>query len=123
MENLSLESRQIIFKNVYVDILLSPIKGPYKSIGDIISFLYGYKLVNEYDTCTIGNGVVNGHKGKIADFVYDEEKQIPIFQFTENYQHLNLYQNIYLEMLNSEFGINYIKEIEDKYKSYNIRKK
>lgn len=71
----------------------------FKSIGNIAYWLQALGLV-QYDVVTIGwendLGEVHLHSERIATFIFDEIKRMPIFTFIEKYDRLTETQEIYI---------------------------
>ncbi|MDC7249488.1 MAG: hypothetical protein PQJ49_06205 [Sphaerochaetaceae bacterium] len=77
---------------------------PFKSLGQILSFIYVYCGFNVMESCSVGQNQVTLHSNRIATFEFDEEKQIPIFKF------LNTLHNASEAEENQEILINEILE-------------
>lgn len=73
----------------------------YKSVGNIIHWIYVYSMLSIAETVTIGDGVVNHHGVILATYVFDDELKMPVFEFSkdEKYDWVVDNQRIYLEGL------------------------
>jgi len=54
---------------------------PYKSLGQVLSYVYTFCGFDTMERCTIGENNVIMRGEVIATFVFDDEKQLPIFTF------------------------------------------
>jgi hypothetical protein len=72
---------------------------PFKSIGNIMHWIYVYAGLNVADSSTYGDGVVDFFGKRIATFIWDEELKMPIFDFKDGYEHASDQQKIYLSFV------------------------
>ena len=78
---------------------------PFKSLGQILAFIYVYGGYTLMESCTVGDGVVYRWSKPFATFVFDEEKEIPIFTFItqedrNSYRWVAESQKIFLDNFN-----------------------
>ena len=58
-------------------------KYPYKSLGEILHWLYVYCNLNIAEKAIVSKSTIMYCNVLFADFKYDEEKKMPIFQFVD----------------------------------------
>lgn len=73
-------------------------KYPFPSIGLVIHYLYVYGL-QQYDCTTISHENVYLYGKGVASYVWDNSLQMPIFEFSNDFDHLKDSQAIYLKGL------------------------
>jgi len=54
---------------------------PFKSLGQILAFIYVYGGYTLMESVTVGDNIVYKWNKPLLTFIFDEEKQIPIFTF------------------------------------------
>ncbi len=92
-----MEQEKIIYENTLLNLQISEYKSyPFKSLGNVIHWLKAYGIL-EYDRITIGNYQVDLFGKLVATFYFDENKEMPIFNFTEKWSWLDKKQKNYLE--------------------------
>ncbi len=98
----------IAFENILLRNYSSPRKNyPLNSIGNISHWLYVYNCI-QYDIVTIGNNEVHFHGKLMATFIINEERQMPVFNFTPEYAHLNKQQSAFIYGLDNNFDDPYV---------------
>ena len=94
-----MEQSEIHYRNTLTKILTGDYRNArYMTIGQIIHYLRSYGLI-QYDLCIIGKNSVELFGKEIATFVFDDDKQLPVFTFIkdEEYEHLEFKQEYYLK--------------------------
>lgn len=71
---------------------------PFKSVGNAMHWIYVYAGLHIADSSTYGNGTVDFYGKRVATFVWDDEKGMPIFNFMGEYEHAEEQQKIYLKI-------------------------
>lgn len=79
MEN---TQEQLELKNIQFRIKDGYLKNhPFKSLGNVLHWLYVYGNLKLAESATVGNGIVTYNGKNLASYVFDEQLQMPIFTF------------------------------------------
>ena len=81
-----MSQEEIKRRNVEVSYLTRYYKtSPFKSLGQVLSFINVYCGFDVMENCQVGGGDVLLHRKRIVTFNFDEEKKLPIFNFDSGY--------------------------------------
>jgi len=95
------EQEKIYFDNMQNRHACNWYKDLYKSFGSILHWMYVYDGLHIVEHILVGDGKVYypTEKNLIATYEFDDDKQMPIFNFIDNYNNLNDIQDIYLRLM------------------------
>jgi len=94
---------------------------PYKSLGNVIHWIYTYAKLDIAERIQVGNDVVELYGEKYADIKWDDKLQMPIFEFT-NHKNAHSFilenQRVYLKWLNEAKPENRYEQLEKIYEKH-----
>lgn len=75
----------------------------FKSVGQVLAFIYGYtNQLRIAESVIVGDGKVFLYNEILATYYYDEQRQIPVFEFVKSYNACNKRQEAYLKFLQKQ---------------------